>query len=104
MLSLTDQAESVISLMVELDPKASGVRLSGSLGDRVGPPAVRLVMAYAFTVEDELVMTQRGVPVFIDPEVVPVLKGTTLHGSVDTSGRPRFTAWRDELHMPWSSD
>jgi len=99
MLTFTDQAGSVISLMTQLAPGAEGVRLSTSIDSdhgRSAPPALRISMAYEFSAQDELVLTPSGVPVFIDQEIAPVLQGTTLDGSIDSHGRPRFTACREE--------
>jgi hypothetical protein len=99
MLTFTEQAGSVISLMIQLAPGASGVRLSGSTvseGSQVAPPVLRLVMVYEFLPGDELLITRSGVPVFIESAIAPRLRGAILDGHIDCHGRPQFTAFRDE--------
>lgn len=89
----------MISLMIQLAPGAEGVRLSSSADSKRGrsaPPMLRMAMAYEFTPQDELVITPSGAPVFIEPDIAAVLRGTTLDGSIDSHGRPRFTACRDD--------
>ncbi len=53
-------------------------------------PALRLDVAMESEAEDEIVTAPGGPPVFIEPDVAPLLEDKVLDGELEPSGRAAF--------------
>lgn len=99
MLGFTERAGNILRLLLEVVSfPGGGVRITKnrlSSAKRHSPP-FEIAITSKFDVSDELVLASGGIPVFIDPEVVPLIRGAFLDGTLNEAGRPHFFLRRDE--------
>jgi Fe-S cluster assembly iron-binding protein IscA len=82
-LTITPNAEQAIDAVVasETAPEGAGLRISQGVGAD-GQPAIGLSVALAPEAGDEVV-EEANVPVFLAPDVVPLLDDKVLDARVD---------------------
>lgn len=93
MIQFTDRSGDLFQLVLYLALSTkSAVRISATRrdpgGDAVG---LELATTSQFRPSDELLLAPGGVPVFIEPELAPVLEGSVIDGTLTRDGRPNIT-------------
>lgn len=94
MLSFTpDAVGSLRAVMDMAPPPVAGLRIASAVShDEWDATAPVLQLAAVATVDfdDELVITEDGIPVFIEPAIAPFLEGTVLDAAPDQWSAPTF--------------
>ncbi len=98
MIQFTERSGDLFQLVLYLAlSTTSAIRISatrrGPGGDAV---SLELAPTSEFRPSDELVLAPGGVPVFIEPDLAPVLEGSVIDGTLAQDGRPNITVHKSE--------
>jgi Fe-S cluster assembly iron-binding protein IscA len=93
-LSFTERVGEVLRAVLGLvcEP-CVGLRICGAASS-LGSINLQLLSQPRFNPSDELFVAPEGVLVFVDPTVLPVLRGGTLDGTMTRGGEPRLVLLR----------